>query len=356
MNNIKIFRIFGILTLISLYFLILVGGVVRATGSGMGCPDWPKCFGHYIPPSDISEVRFHKVTPYAKRVFIIHEDKLYYSKKAFISSGSFDPADWQVFEDHGYAEFNATHTWIEALNRYVGVFVGLFVLGLFVYAYMLYKKRKELPSDYDYATILKYSLFAFVFVVIQGIIGKYLVQTNLKIKMLTVHMLFSYTVLFAVIYVLYNTSKSVFKITFHKQIHTLIVIAIILTAIQTVLGTQVTANVEMLLKLRYERGQLVDQFNTWFYVHRSFSIILLVFNFYLVYKIRIVEAHNTVKTIAVISLALIITEAFWGVVLNYFGYPHWVQPLHLLWGTLIAGIQFYLYIIYQKQKTVLRSA
>lgn len=352
MNNIKIFRIFGILTLISLYFLILVGGIVRATGSGMGCPDWPKCFGHYIPPSDISEVSFRKSYPYSKRVFIIHQDKLYYSKKAFVSSETFDAADWQVFEDHGYAEFNATHTWIEALNRYVGVFVGLFVLGLFIYAYLLYKKREVLPNEYDYKAIMKYSLFALVFVVIQGIIGKYLVQTNLKIKMLTVHMLFSYTVLFAVIYVLYNTSKNIFTITFHKQIYTLIVVAIILTAIQTVLGTQVTANVEELLKLRYERGQLVEQFNIWFYIHRSFSIVLLALNLFLVYKIRTIETNRSVNAIAVASLVLLVSEAFWGIILNYFGYPRWVQPLHLLWGTLIAGIQFYLYIIYQKQKQV----
>ena len=37
------FRRIGLITLAAVYFLILVGGVVRASGAGMGCPDWPTC-------------------------------------------------------------------------------------------------------------------------------------------------------------------------------------------------------------------------------------------------------------------------------------------------------------------------
>jgi len=35
------------------YLLIVVGGLVRATDSGLGCPDWPLCFGAWVPPEEL---------------------------------------------------------------------------------------------------------------------------------------------------------------------------------------------------------------------------------------------------------------------------------------------------------------
>ena len=103
------FRKFGYISLISIYLLILAGAIVRSTGSGMGCPDWPKCFGRYIPPTQASELPFN----YQE----IYKEKL-----------------------HGQVEFNPTKTWIEYLNRLLGALTGVFVV---ITTFLAYKQNKK---------------------------------------------------------------------------------------------------------------------------------------------------------------------------------------------------------------------
>lgn len=350
MKSFKVFRFFGILTIIFIFLLILAGGIVRSTGSGMGCPDWPTCYGHFIPPSDISEVVFKPNYNYKKKVFIIQDNKLYYSKNTFTSATQFNVTDWQLFEEHDYAEFNATHTWIESLNRYLGVFVGFWVTGLLVYSFLIYKKGKTLSNKINHSKILFYSFLAFLFVVIQGIIGKYLVASNLKSNLLMLHMLFTYTVLYAVIYVLYHTSDKNYVSVNNLKTFTILKIVILLSIIQTILGTQVTSCVEYLIKLDVSRSDLISNMNIWFYIHRSFSIIVLIANVYLFYLINIHETDTLFRNFALTILTVLFLEICFGVLLNYFDYPKFAQPLHLLLGTILISVQFYLFIICQKSQ------
>src|SRR3954451_19108627 len=48
---------------VATFALIAVGGLVRATGSGLGCPGWPRCFGRWIPP-----LEYHPIIEYSHRL------------------------------------------------------------------------------------------------------------------------------------------------------------------------------------------------------------------------------------------------------------------------------------------------
>ncbi|RZK44368.1 MAG: heme A synthase, partial [Hymenobacter sp.] len=127
------FRFWSRLTVVSIYLLILVGGIVRATGSGMGCPDWPKCFGQWIPPTEASQLPAgYKQAYTAQRV--AKNQKL----ARTLASLGFRQVAGEIFAhptQYIETEFNATKTWIEYLNRLLGALIGIFVFVTAVVAW-----------------------------------------------------------------------------------------------------------------------------------------------------------------------------------------------------------------------------
>src|SRR3954453_9083150 len=50
-------------SLIALALIVMTGAAVRLTGSGLGCPDWPRCYGRVVAP-----LEFHAVIEFANRM------------------------------------------------------------------------------------------------------------------------------------------------------------------------------------------------------------------------------------------------------------------------------------------------
>ena len=116
----RLYNFFLVSSLILVYLVIAAGAIVRMTGSGMGCPDWPKCFGYLIPPTERSQLDWKAEYPYKKGQVIIVNKNLRVAPKDFTSNIAYTPKNWVPYTKHDYAIFNPTHTWIEFLNRVLG--------------------------------------------------------------------------------------------------------------------------------------------------------------------------------------------------------------------------------------------
>ena len=95
------FRTLTKISLVLIYCVIVAGAVVRMTGSGMGCPDWPKCFGYFIPPTESSQLLFEANRSYEKGMMILLDEEAFLvAKSDFISGEKFNATDWEVYSKH----------------------------------------------------------------------------------------------------------------------------------------------------------------------------------------------------------------------------------------------------------------
>ena len=302
------FRRIGILTIFAVYIVILMGGIVRASGAGMGCPDWPTCFGQWIPPTEEAQL----------------------------------PANYhEIYAQRGYqnTQFNPVKTWTEYSNRLVGVSIGFLI---FLTAW---SSRIFLKSD---KTIFYLSLSTFFLVGFQGWLGSSVVASNLKPVMITLHMLLALVIVALLIYTIARSQRD-----FLSQINTrllpnkfktVLIAAMIMTLLQIGMGTQVREAVDFISQAHIERQYWREDFPVIFYIHRSFSSIILFTNAWLVWKIyQSIDKDTLLFRTGLILLALVVTAILAGISLDRLGVPAFIQPIHLLMANLIFGAQFFLY-------------
>ena len=139
----KQFTIASKASLVLVLLVILAGSLVRMTGSGMGCPDWPKCFGYFIPPTDVSQIEWKSNTNFKKGIIIKFEERLIFAKDDFKSGSYIDLNNWNDYTKHDYSDFDPVKTWIEFLNRLIGVVAGLATLLMLFLSISLWKKKRR---------------------------------------------------------------------------------------------------------------------------------------------------------------------------------------------------------------------
>lgn len=300
------FQRLALLTVLIIYLVILAGGIVRGTGSGMGCPDWPKCFGRWIPPTELSQL----------------------------------PANYQEIYGaklKGEIEFNAVKTWIEYVNRLLGVLSGFFVFATLLASFSYWRKK---PS------VVWGSFAAFVLIGLNGWLGSRVVATELAQYMITLHLLLAILVVFALLFVLVQSRGKQIQASLafgkHTFLHWLLGLVLVATLGQILLGAQVREVLDTVVKkLGYEqRENWISGLDWHFYVHRSFSLVLLALHLTVIYRLRKAYPTGWLVWIPQALLSLVIAEIATGVVMTYLGVPAIAQPVHLLLAMLIIGLQF----------------
>ncbi|WP_323756693.1 COX15/CtaA family protein [Roseivirga sp.] len=335
-TNGKAFRRFSAVTVIAVYLLILIGGIVRTTGSGMGCPDWPKCFGSWVPPTDVSEL-----PPDYKEVYALERVEKNKRFVSYLTAFGFDELADQILNDPNILteeEFNATKTLTEYVNRLVGAVIGLLVFGTFVMSIRYWKTDR---------TITVLSFIAFVLVGFQGWIGSIVVSTNLLHWMITIHMLLALLIVCLLIYVYYRSKREALNLNLQgtSKLRTVLMICLFATLPQIVMGTQVRESIDLLAD-HFARSEWISRLGIEFIVHRSYSILLLALHLYLVLLLTLKkEAPKNLKFYGAILLWIVGAEVLSGVIMAYFRVPAAMQPIHLLLGTLIIGVQYYVLLL-----------
>ncbi len=329
------------ISLVLIYLVIIAGAVVRMTGSGMGCPDWPKCFGHWIPPTERNELDWRPNQEFHKGQVIIVDETLQVAITDFISEKEFQKKNWEQYTKHDYAIFNALHTWVEYINRLFGALAGLAIFIMAIVSFKNWKDKKSL------VIVSWLSVFLMGF---QGWLGATVVYSVLSPVKITIHMVVALVIVGVLLYLLKvskeSTKKTYVDAALFKR---LLVFSLLLTLIQVVLGAQVREFVDEQVKMvGYENPSLWLENPTFvFYFHRSFSILVVVVNLLLWYLNK--KNNYGFQKIKYI-LALILAEVFIGLGMYYFDFPFLSQPLHLVLATILFAVQFYIVLEAFQQK------
>lgn len=322
------------------YLVIVAGAVVRTTGSGMGCPDWPKCFGKYIPPTSVTELP----EDYKEHYIGIRKTKNEKLARMIAPLGMSELAekisnDPSIYEE---TDFVWQRTWIEYVNRLAGATLGILLLLAFYRSLIYWKKKKQIPLMV--AAIIVVTGF-------QGWMGSVVVSTNLLPGILTAHMILAFVVIAGLVHLYVKTAPGFRAMTSMRIGNTMryaLGLLIAITLLQVLLGTQVRQQIDIIAKsLEMQQRELwIGQLDWVFKIHRSFSFLILIGNGFIFYQIYKYLSHYFAVYRAGIYLAVFVAIAtVTGIVMAYLNMPAWAQPVHLVMSCLIFGAQVYLFSV-----------
>lgn len=293
------FQRLALWTTATTYFLILVGGLVRASGAGLGCPDWPRCFGSWIPPASIADI-----------------------------PPQFDPA-----------LFNSTLMWTEYVNRLLGVTVGFLILATAISAWRHHRGERR---------ILWTTIAAFLLVGFEGWLGGRVVAHELAAWIVTAHLIVAIIIVQLLLYATYSASEA--GEAGEAGASGAIAILILTTLVQAGFGTQVRGAVDTALDAGTARDLALATVGRMDYLHRDLAFVVLIGATLL--TLWLMSRRSPLVRWSFAVLALAVLQIGLGLVMAYGSLLPAAQVGHLTIASLLLGAETVLWLMSRRQRAL----
>ncbi len=308
----KAFLRLSVFATLGTYLLIFIGGLVRVSGAGLGCPDWPKCFGRWVPPLSLS----------------------------------------QLPPDVNPVMFNVALAWIEWLNRLAGVIVGVLIAATAIMALVKFRhvKRIWIPA------VLSALLVAF-----QGWQGGAVVLSQLNPLSVSLHLLIAIVIASLLTYMTQHAyyldvGSPEDAGAYSKGLRTTIVVLWIVAFVQVLFGASLRGSLETLMASHplandYELLNLLGGVK---YVHLLIGVAIAVMTYqvgYMVFKTD-TQPSLLVRYAIWLLIILITLQLFAGTGLIAIALPPLLELFHLWIAALFLGTLLILYTAVKPVKEV----
>ena len=297
----RFYRTIGKVSVGAVLFLILVGGIVRSTGSGMGCPDWPTCFGLIVPPTEVTEI----------------------------------PASFfAAFPEYESQTFNADQSWVEYINRLIGALIGLFVFATAAASLIFWRRDRR---------IVLLSFAALVLTGFEAWLGKIVVDKHLEGGFVTIHMFGAILILSTLMLAVYlaaghaDRTMAIQPKKLPARIRWIGAIALVITLAQILIGTQVREHVDEIAISMNNMGRetWIDQLGGFYSLHQGLWMVVTGLVVYWGREIWTKVPNRNMRLLVVAMYASLGLEVAFGILLSYMDLPPALQPLHLLLANIL---------------------
>ena len=299
--------------------LIVFGAFTRLTDSGLGCPDWPGCYGAANP-------------------FLAHAD--------IVAAETLNPT----------GPVTVAKAWIEMIHRYLAMAIGVLIVAMMAQAWYQWRKSQGTRPEYKPGM----PTFLFFFVCLQGAFGAWTVTLKLQPVIVTIHLLLGMGLLALLVWYGGRQNQLISPVrtlsgspTAMRKIRWLAGISAVLLVVQIALGGWVSTNYATLACTDFPLcgGKLVPDmdfehgFTLWrelgktaaghyipfaaltaiHWIHRNAGFIVALVAGYTAWRAwGNVVLHKTARYIALVLAAQIAT----GLATIYFSFPLTIAVLH----------------------------